>query len=95
MKTHTDDSELSFVLLLNDINDFKGGGTEFVDWKPPFVAAPLQRGTMASFCGLQRHAGRRITSGTRYILAGFVHVFDEGRAIRKESERVFPRILER
>jgi hypothetical protein len=88
---HRDDSELSFVLLLNDAADFEGGGTAFLEWTPPFVAAPRERGTMASFCGLQRHAGRAIRSGTRYILAGFVRVFDEGRVVRSEGKRIFPR----
>ena len=94
LKAHRDDSELSFVLLLNDAADFAGGGTEFLDWSPPFVAAPTMKGCMVSFCGLQRHGGRAITSGTRYILAGFVRVFDEGRVTRKEGNRIFPREAE-
>ena len=94
LAAHRDDSELSFVLLLNDADAFEGGGTEFLDWSPPFVAAPRERGTMASFCGLQRHAGRAIRSGTRFILAGFVRVFDDGRVVRSEGNRIFPPAVE-
>ena len=86
---HRDDSVVSFVVPLNRMGrDFDGGGTEFVDWTPaPFVAAPELEGTMVSFCGLQRHAGRRITRGTRYILAGFVRC----PKLRQAGESLFPR----
>ena len=51
------------------------------------VAAPEREGTMVSFCGLQRHAGRRITRGLRYILAGFVRC----PRLKQAGEALFPR----
>ncbi|GMI61406.1 hypothetical protein ScalyP_jg7725 [Parmales sp. scaly parma] len=78
LKKHRDDSEISFVILLNDPAEFEGGGTEFFtdDDNKSTIIAPEQKGTMVSFCGQREHAGVEITRGIRYILAGFVKVFD-------------------
>ena len=88
LPAHRDDSVLSFVIALNQ--DYKGGGTVFVDHRPVFVAAPTEVGTLVSFCGVQRHGGRAITQGIRYILAGFLNVHDEGGVLRKEAEVLYP-----
>ena len=85
---HRDDSLVSFVILLNDGDSFDGGGTEFVDFRPPYIAAPCDCGTMVSFCGLQRHAGKQITRGKRYILAGFVRIDDKG-IMKKKGQELF------
>ena len=85
---HRDDSVVSFVILLNDGDSFDGGGTEFVDFRPPYIAAPRDRGTMVSFCGLQRHSGKQITRGKRYILAGFVRIDDKG-MMKKKGQELF------
>ena len=85
---HRDDSVVSFVILLNDGDSFDGGGTEFVDFRPPYIAAPCDCGTMVSFCGLQRHAGKQITRGKRYILAGFVRIDDKG-IMKKKGQELF------
>jgi len=87
---HRDDSVLSFVILLNSSNSFDGGGTEFVNFRPPHVAAPKQQGTMVSFCGQMLHAGKQITRGERYILAGFVRVNDSG-FLRRIANKMYPR----
>ena len=69
--THTDDSELSFNLLLSDPGAFEGGGTSFAaadtTLRPP-------QGAMLSHFGRLRHAGEPVLEGSRYILAGFVRV---------------------
>jgi hypothetical protein len=88
LPAHRDDSVLSFVIALNQ--DYEGGGTVFVDHRPVFVAAPTEVGTLVSFCGVQRHGGRAITQGIRYILAGFLNVHDEGGVLRKEAEVLYP-----
>jgi hypothetical protein len=67
---HTDKSPFSFVLLLSDPEiDFVGGGTVFPDmetlWTPGI-------GSAVFFSGTHLHGGRRITSGVRYVLAGFL-----------------------
>eukprot|EP00933_Yihiella_yeosuensis_P014267 TRINITY_DN12847_c7_g1_i1.p1 TRINITY_DN12847_c7_g1~~TRINITY_DN12847_c7_g1_i1.p1 ORF type:complete len:398 (-),score=85.19 TRINITY_DN12847_c7_g1_i1:100-1293(-) len=74
LQPHRDDSELSFVVLLNDPKEFSGGGTLFLDAEPNLRAAPDAAGSAVFFCGRQLHAGIEIQSGLRYILAGFVRV---------------------
>lgn len=71
LQEHRDDSELSFVITLND--SFVGGGTRFGTQKDGIVVAP-ETGGGAFFCGRQLHSGAEVTEGTRYILAGFVRV---------------------
>ena len=63
---HVDGSDFSFVIALN--KDFKGGGTKFVNGK---VKSP-RPGNAVGFCGQTEHQGLAVTSGTRYILAGFL-----------------------
>ena len=71
---HRDDSELSFQLLLSSPEDFEGGGTSFeLDAAGEDVCTLRpQQGEMTSHFGRLRHAGNPVTSGTRYVLAGFV-----------------------
>ena len=67
LATHTDGSDFSFVIALNE--GFTGGGTKFAQSgqvKRPGV------GSATGFCGKSRHQGIAVTSGTRYILAGFL-----------------------
>lgn len=63
---HVDGSDFSFVISLND--GFEGGGTKFVNGT---VKKPLP-GNAVGFCGQTKHQGLKVTSGTRYILAGFL-----------------------
>ncbi|CAM9862435.1 unnamed protein product, partial [Chrysoparadoxa australica] len=72
LKGHRDDSELSFVMLLNV--GFTGGGTRFLEAGPSCIVAPRAAGTAAVFCGRQLHEGLEVTLGTRFILAGFIKV---------------------
>ncbi len=75
---HTDDSELSFNLLLSDPSTFEGGGTAFPDAdgaEPGARNATVRprQGDMLTHFGRLRHEGRPVSSGApRYILAGFV-----------------------
>lgn len=70
LSQHKDDSELSFVITLND--GFKGGGTRFVD--DDTTVAP-HCGAGVFFCGRRLHSGVEVVEGERYILAGFVRVY--------------------
>ena len=75
---HRDGSELSFVITLNSPADFRGGGTRFIvggTAGDDIVVAPSEAGTACFFCGRHLHSGVEVSSGTRYILAGFVRVF--------------------
>ena len=73
---HTDDSEISFVITLND--KFKGGGTHFID--DDVTVAPENCGTGVFFCGHRWHSGVEVVEGERYILAGFVRVYPSSEA---------------
>ena len=68
LEKHTDGSEFSFVLALND--SYTGGGTHFVE-KDKTIK--LDTGDVLLFCGQTEHAGIPVTSGKRYILAGFLN----------------------
>ena len=70
---HEDDSQWSFVLALNDgATEYGGGGTQFVALEGKPVHRP-GRGHATMFSGKNRHCGVATTSGTRYVLAGFLN----------------------
>lgn len=66
LTSHSDKNPWSFVISLNE--EFEGGGTFFSRsqrvWKVPTGAAII-------FHGFQPHGAYRVTSGSRFILAGF------------------------
>ena len=68
LEKHKDGSEFSFVLALNDA--YIGGGTHFVEKRKTIR---LSTGDVLIFCGQTEHAGLPVTSGKRYILAGFIN----------------------
>jgi hypothetical protein len=72
LSQHMDDSELSFVVTLND--SFQGGGTRFIADDTGTTVAP-QGGAGVLFCGRRLHSGVEVVEGNRYILAGFVRVY--------------------
>jgi hypothetical protein len=75
LSEHRDDSELSFVITLNDT--FQGGGTRFLadgTTTTDTTVAP-NCGAGVFFCGRCLHSGVEVMEGTRYILAGFVRVY--------------------
>ena len=76
---HRDSSTLSFVLLLSHPDNFIGGGTYY---EATDETLKPEQGGLAIHCGKVKHAGVTITSGTRYILIGFMHV--ESIYIRKK-----------
>lgn len=69
---HRDGSEISFVISLNELSNYEGGGTFFgLDNETHLV----EQGSMLSFRGSTMwHGARAVTQGTRYVLAGFVNV---------------------
>lgn len=68
LEYHTDGSEFSFVIALND--GFEGGGTTFENSGENIK---LKIGECLLFSGQNKHKGNEITSGTRYILTGFIN----------------------
>ena len=73
LEAHVDGSEFAFVLALNRRTEYAGGGTQFLELEGTPVFRP-KRGCATLFSGKNRHCGVAITSGTRYVLAGFVSV---------------------
>ena len=76
---HRDSSILSFILLLSSPNDFSGGGTYYESLNE--TIKPDQGGLLIH-CGKVRHGGLTVTSGTRYILIGFMDV--ESKKVRQK-----------
>lgn len=67
LDAHRDSNELSFIMALND--SFTGGGTQFVETGEKVKLKP---GQCMIFSGQNEHKGLEVTSGTRYIVAGFL-----------------------
>ena len=82
---HIDGHTFSYIIQLNEISEFKGGGTRFVDTNQVFHAAP--KGVII-FCGRRKHQGLPISEGRRIIITGFVDV-----AYTKELAYKFEPIL--
>lgn len=64
--------KLSFTLQLSDPTDYRGGEVEFLDNANKRFLAPKQRGTMIVFDSRVRHRVRKIKSGTRKSIVGWV-----------------------
>ena len=85
LDAHRDGSLISYNILLNDSNDFNGGGTYFECIN--HTVTPKQ-GSMLLHCGKLRHSGRKITRGTRYILIGFLDVHSKAlEDVRKDQKK--------
>ncbi len=67
--SHWDESCFSFVVQLNSLDEFTGGGTKFAHASEALSAAP---GEALCFCGYNLHEGAAVQAGVRYILTGFV-----------------------
>ena len=68
LEPHTDITEFSFVIALND--NYQGGGTNFVDLDQHFQ---IKSGSALIFSGKRnRHEGKATTKGVRYIITGFI-----------------------
>ena len=64
--------KLSFTLQLSDPTDYRGGEVEFLDNANKRFLAPKQKGTMIVFDSRVRHRVRKIKSGTRKSIVGWV-----------------------
>lgn len=73
LRGHTDSSHVSFNVLLNE--DFTGGGTRFHNrLEMTYRDGNPKRGEVLVNNALVFHEGLPVTSGTRYILVGFMSV---------------------
>ena len=64
--------KLSFALQLSDANDYTGGEVQFLDNGGKTYFAPKQRGTLMVFDSRTKHRVRRVRSGLRKSLVGWV-----------------------
>ena len=78
---HTDESQISLTIVLND--GFRGGGTYFADLRR---AVSPSVGHVIAFEGHALHGGEPIVQGTRYIIAAFLHVVDVQEADDDDEE---------
>lgn len=70
---HRDSSMVTFNIALSQVGvEYEGGGTRFLLGEQEAVNVP--RGWMVSHESKVYHSGVPVTSGTRYILIGFVNV---------------------
>ena len=64
--------KLSFSLQLSDPDQYTGGELEFSDNGGKTMFAPKQRGTMVVFDSRLKHRVRRVKSGLRKSIVGWV-----------------------
>lgn len=72
---HVDGCPWSFVVSLNQPDEYTSGGTYF-----PLIdelLRPSERGTAVLFSGKNYHGGIPISAGSRYIMTGFIHYYDK------------------
>ena len=73
LERHTDGSAYSFNILLNERDDFDGGGTGiYTPWN--YEECHISKGDLVIHPGFLYHKGITITRGVRYILVGFLGV---------------------
>ena len=77
---HLDGSCFSFIVQLNELSEFSGGGTRFSYTEPsrasretPSAPLSVPAGHAALFTGKFYHDAAVTTAGVRYLLVGFVH----------------------
>lgn len=85
LPTHVDGSCFSYLVQLNRLEDFEGGGTLFAHASKP-ISVPA--GDAMLFTGRFRHAGANITGGVRYLLAGFVGLHAPANVLRVVNARL-------
>lgn len=68
---HCDASTISVNILLNNNNDFTGGGTMFKD----NIIIKTEQGDMIIHNSRSIHCGCKINSGIRYILVLFINIY--------------------
>eukprot|EP01084_Bolivina_argentea_P102947 184417_1 len=75
LKGHMDASQYSYVLALNDPNEYEGGGTRFIEKDETIYK--VNKGDVVIFPGKLFHEGVKITKGKRFILAGFLNIISD------------------
>lgn len=76
LKKHKDGSDFSFGLLLNSNNNFDGGGTIIYNKDDEETLYEHTKGDLLIHPGFIKHSGKKITRGVRYLLVGFIKLYD-------------------
>ena len=71
LSLHEDDGCITINILLNDTNEFIGGGTYFED----DITTNLNQGDAIIHSSKTKHAGVEITEGRRYVLVFFIYIY--------------------
>ena len=74
LRTHKDNSDVSFILLISNPSDFEGGGTFFHALNKTIY---LRQGEALIFNGQLVHEAIPITAGKRFVISGFITFTDE------------------
>lgn len=77
LEKHKDGSFISFNILLNNSNEFEGGGTLFELSNGEQITLKGNQGDLIFHRGNMVHSGLKITKGTRYLLVGFLNYLPE------------------
>jgi len=78
---HRDASDFSFVLHVNPLREFDGGGTYFSKINQTVTLSP---GDCVIFSGKEQHAGVEITRGRRLIITGFIDCDETPCTLRRQ-----------
>jgi len=73
LNSHKDGTNLSFNIMLSDINDYEGGGTYFDDGLTYY----LNPGDVLVHSGFINHGSHDITKGERYVLVVFFDIIEQ------------------
>jgi len=68
---HHDGSLLTFLIALNDLDEYEGGGTYM---EALGKAVRYEAGHLCCHPGIVRHGGDKVTSGVRYVLAAWIDI---------------------
>jgi predicted 2-oxoglutarate/Fe(II)-dependent dioxygenase YbiX len=71
LESHSDGSNITISIMLSDTKDYMGGGTHFESDQTVYY---LEKGDILIHNGKDRHAGLKITKGTRYVLVMFINI---------------------
>lgn len=81
LNLHRDGSEFSFVLHINPLEQFEGGGTFFSKTNE---IVKLNPGECLIFHGKEQHAGVEVTQGRRLIITGFIDYHKNPTDLRRQ-----------
>lgn len=81
LSLHRDASDFSFVLHVNPLDEFDGGGTYFQKINHTVTLAP---GQCVIFSGKDLHSGVEITRGRRLIITGFIDCDESPSTLRRQ-----------